>query len=258
MTLGKKYPLMYTQGEAILIRTLIPCQDTPSAKVKINAAIQVPKPLVGLYSGIRIGSTSEDDNTTTYYYEQKIPVATYLIAVAVGAFEGKRLNSRTTVYAEKEIVDKSAWEFDETEKFIEAAEGYITPYEWMEYNILVLPPGFPYGGMENPTLTFVTPALIAGDRSLANVIAHEISHSWTGNLVTNRNWRSFWLNEGFTVFLERKIGQLVYGNEMRKLAANVGYNDLVTDIKKFGEDSSYTSLHPDIQNVIYFAYSHIL
>lgn len=249
MTLGKEYPFMYTQGEAILSRALLPCQDSPAAKVTINAGLKVKKPLVALYSGIRTGVVETDDSLT-YLYVQKIPVPTYLIAIAAGAIESRVLNDRTTVYAEKELVDKAAWEFAETEKFIEVAEAYLIPYEWGQYNILVLPPGFPYGGMENPTLTFVTPALIAGDRSLANVIAHEISHSWTGNLVTNRNWQSFWLNEGFTVFVERKITEVIYGDDMKKLAAQVGYTDLSEDIKNFGESDSFTSLHPDIQSVI--------
>lgn len=128
----------------------------------------------------------------------------------------------------------------------------MTPYEWKQYNILVLPPGFPYGGMENPCLTFATPSLIAGDRSLANVIAHEIAHSWTGNLVTMADWRNFWLNEGFTVFVERKIIELVYGEDMAKLHATIGYNDYKEAVKSFGETHTYTSLYPDIQNVYIF------
>lgn len=247
MTAGGKYPFMYTQGEAIHTRTLLPCQDTPAAKVSVKAALKVKKPLVALYAGIQT-SIEEDGDSNIFHYEQKIPVATYLMAIAAGAIEGRKISSRTTVYAEKETVDAAAYEFGDTEKFIETAESYLTPYEWGQYNIIVLPPGFPYGGMENPTLTFATPSLIAGDRSLANVIAHEISHSWTGNLVTNRNWQSFWLNEGFTVFVERKIAELIYGDDMRKLSANIGYTDLMTDIQTFGESSNYTSLHPDIQH----------
>jgi leukotriene-A4 hydrolase len=251
MTLGKEHPFMYTQGEAILNRSLIPCQDTPAAKVTVSASLKVKKPLVAVYSGIKVRE-QEDGDSTIYFYEQKIPVASYLIAIAAGVIEGRKLNERTTVYAEKEIVDKAAWEFADTEKFIEAAEAYLTPYEWGQYNILVLPPGFPYGGMENPTLTFVTPALIAGDRSLANVIAHEIAHSWTGNLVTNSNWRSFWLNEGFTVFIERKISQMIYGNEIRKLSSNIGYTDLLDAIKFLGATDSFTSLYPNIEHVLNF------
>jgi leukotriene-A4 hydrolase len=128
-------------------------------------------------------------------------------------------------------------------------EKYLTPYEWKQYNILVLPPGFPYGGMENPCLTFVTPSLLAGDKSLESVIAHEISHSWTGNLVTNKDWRNFWLNEGFTMFLERKIVQLVYGEDAALLNASIGYKDLLNDINTFGPTNSYTSLYPDLKTV---------
>lgn len=251
MTLGKEYPFMYTQCEAILCRSLLPCQDTPFAKVRINAGLTVKKPLTALYAGIRTKVVEKEDEVT-YYYVQKIPVPTYLIAIAAGSLESRRLSDRISVYAEREMVDKAAWEFVETEKFIQYAEAYLTTYEWGQYNLLVLPPGFPYGGMENPALTFVTPSLIAGDRSLANVIAHEIAHSWTGNLVTNKNWQNFWLNEGFTVFTERKIVELIYGEEMSKLQANVGYDQLVDDIAKFGEQDSYTSLYPDIKTVIIF------
>jgi leukotriene-A4 hydrolase len=246
MTLGKEYPFMYTQCEAILCRSLIPIQDTPSAKVRVTAKLNVKKPLVALYAGVNTDVVEHGD-TISYYYTQNIPIPSYLIAIAVGKLESRRLSHRIAVYAEKEMVDKSANEFAETEKFIQYAESYLTPYEWTQYNLLVLPPGFPYGGMENPTLTFVTPSLIAGDRSLANVIAHEIAHSWTGNLVTNKNWQNFWLNEGFTVFVERKIIELIYGEEMSKLQASVGYDGLTADIKNFGENHSYTSLYPDIQ-----------
>lgn len=248
MTLGKEHPFMYTQCEAILCRSLLPCQDTPSAKVRVNAALTVKKPLTPLYAGIKYKVIEKDDEVT-YYYSQRIPIPTYLIAIAAGAIESRKLSDRINVYGEKEIVDKAVWEFSETEKFIQYAEAYLTTYEWGQYNLLVLPPGFPYGGMENPTLTFVTPSLIAGDRSLANVIAHEIAHSWTGNLVTNKNWQNFWLNEGFTVFTERKIIELIYGEDMSKLQANVGYDSLVDDISKFGEQDSYTSMYPDIKQV---------
>jgi leukotriene-A4 hydrolase len=249
MTLGKEHPFMYTQCEAILCRSLLPCQDTPSAKVRINAALTVKKPLIPLYAGIKTKVIEKEDEVT-YFYVQRIPVPTYLIAIAAGALESRILSDRISIYAEKEIVDKAAWEFVETEKFIQYAEAYLTTYEWGQYNLLVLPPGFPFGGMENPTLTFVTPSLIAGDRSLTNVIAHEIAHSWTGNLVTNKNWQNFWLNEGFTVFTERKIIELIYGEEMSKLQANVGYDNLIDDIAKFGEKDSYTSLYPDLKTVI--------
>jgi leukotriene-A4 hydrolase len=131
---------------------------------------------------------------------------------------------------------------------------YLTPYEWKQYNILVLPSGFPYGGMENPCLTFVTPGLISGDRSLASVIAHELSHSWSGNLVTNKDWSNFWLNEGMTVFLERKIIEIKYGKQMMLLSAQIGYTNLLADINRIGEDNTNTSLHPEIGKVNYYLY----
>lgn len=136
---------------------------------------------------------------------QDIPVPAYLIAIAVGALESRRIGPRSHVWAEKEIIEDCAYEFGETEQQLKTAEDICGPYVWGIYDLLVLPPSFAFGGMENPCLTFVTPTLLAGDRSLANVVAHEIAHSWTGNLITNRNFEHFWLNEGFTVFVERKI-----------------------------------------------------
>ena len=247
------YPFMFTQCEAANCRTLLPCQDTPSAKVTIRAAITAPSNLTALYSGIKTGSKVNGDGTTTTFYVQDNPVPSYLIAIAVGELSGMKVSDRVTVYAEPDWVKNCTDEFNSTtETFIQTAENYLNvQYAWTQYNILVLPPAFPYGGMENPTLTFATPSLIAGDKSLANVIAHEISHSWTGNLVTNKNWQNFWLNEGFTVFLERKITQLVYGEEMAKLEAMIGLKDLNDDLADMTEKGhvAYTKLHPDIGDV---------
>ncbi|KAI8419932.1 hypothetical protein MSG28_008550 [Choristoneura fumiferana] len=146
---------------------------------------------------LKIGKTS---------FQQPVPIPSYLLAIAVGVLESRQLGPRSVVWSEKEEIERSAWEFAETEKYLQAAEKLCGQYVWTQYDLLVLPPSFPYGGMENPCLTFVTPTLLAGDRSQADVIVHEIMHSWTGNLVTNRNFEHFWLNEGFTVFLERKVG----------------------------------------------------
>ena len=250
-TSGKKYPFMYTQGESILNRELFPTQDTPAVKSPVNVGITVEKPLMALDSGIFKGKIDNGDSIT-YFYEQKIPIPSYLVAIAAGAIEERVITDRTKIYGEKEIIDSAAYEFEDTENFIQIAESYISPYVWGEYNILVLPPSFPYGGMENPTLTFVTPSLIAGDKSLANLIAHEISHSWSGNYVTMDNWANFWINEGFTMFLERKITETVYNLDMAKLDAISYYSDLSDDIISFGESKSFTSLnsylrgrHPD-------------
>ena len=242
-TTGKIYPFMFTQCESILCRELLPTQDTPAVKVTVSMGLTVIKPLLAVDSGI-FQNKIDNGDTVTYFYDQKIPIPTYLIAIAAGAIEERVISDRTKVYGEKELVDLAAYEFEDTETFIQLAEAYTIPYEWGEYNLLILPSSFPFGGMENPTLTFVTPSLIAGDKSLANVVAHEISHSWSGNLVTMDNWSDFWLNEGFTMFLQRKIIEKVYDEDMAKLDAMLLYNELCNDIVKFGESKSFTSLRP--------------
>jgi leukotriene-A4 hydrolase len=242
-TTGKQYPFMFTQCESILTRELLPIQDTPAVKITTHMGLTVPKPLFALDSGI-YQSKIDNGNSVTYFYEQKIPIPSYLIALAAGAIEERVISDRSKVYGEKELVDLAAEEFDGIENFIQIAEAYVSPYVWGEYNLLILPSSFPFGGMENPTLTFVTPSLLAGDKSLANVVAHEISHSWSGNLVTMDNWSDFWLNEGFTMFLQRKIMEKTDDIDLAKLDAMVLYNTLVEDIQRFGESKSFSSLRP--------------
>ena len=242
-TTGKQYPFMFTQCESILTRELLPIQDTPAVKITTYMGITVPKPLFALDSGI-YQSKIDNGNSVTYFYEQKIPIPSYLIALAAGAIEERVISDRSKVYGEKELVDSAAEEFDGIENFIQIAEAYVSPYVWGEYNLLILPSSFPFGGMENPTLTFVTPSLLAGDKSLANVVAHEISHSWSGNLVTMDNWSDFWLNEGFTMFLQRKIMEKTDDIDLAKLDSMVMYNTMVEDIKRFGESKSFSSLRP--------------
>ena len=244
-TTGKLYPFMFTQCESILARELLPIQDTPAVKLTTSMGLTVPKPLFALDSGI-YQSKIDNGNSITYFYEQKIPIPSYLIALAAGAIEERVISDRSKVYGEKELVDLAAGEFDEIENFIQIAEAYVSPYIWGEYNLLVLPSSFPFGGMENPTLTFVTPSIIAGDKSLANVVAHEISHSWSGNLVTMDRWADFWLNEGFTMFLQRKIMEKTYDLDLAKLDALVMYNTLVEDILRYGESKSFSSLRPNL------------
>jgi leukotriene-A4 hydrolase len=249
-TAGKQHPYLYTQCESIFARTLVPCQDTPSNKATYSSAISVPKPLVAVMSAIKVGQ-EDHDNNTKFKFEQKIPIATYLIALAVGALEGKKIGPRSTIWSEKEMIDAGAWEFADTEKLLSAAESFLTPYVWGVYDLLLLPPSFPYGGMENPSLTFVTPTLLAGDRSLADVIAHEISHSWTGNLVTNKNWQNFWLNEGFTMFVQRRIMARINSEEFSKFDAMLGYNSLQEDIKRYRQinRTELTKLMPVMDHV---------
>ena len=242
-TSGKIYPYMFTQGESILNRELFPTQDTPSVKTPVTVGITVIKPLFAVESGI-YQRKIDNGNTTTFFYEQKIPIPSYLVAMAAGAIEERVVSDRTKIYAEKELIDKAVAEFEDIDNYIQIAESYLFPYEWGEYNLLILPPSFPYGGMENPTLTFVMPSIISGDKSLIGLATHEISHSWCGNLVTMKDWSNFWLNEGFDVFMETKVIELMKGKEMAKLHSLTYQNGLKDVVLSMGESKSFSSLHP--------------
>jgi aminopeptidase N len=205
-TEDKVAPFLFTQSQAIHARSLLPCQDTPGAKSPYTATVKVPSKLTAVMSALSTGKHEESDHTV-FRFDQPVPVPSYLIALAAGSLEQRAIAGESTmsVWAEPSIVDKAAAEFVETPAFVRAGEALMGPYEWTRYDLLVLPPTFPYGGMENPCLTFVTPTLLAGDKSLADVIAHEICHSWAGNLVTCATWEHFWLNEGATMMAQRFI-----------------------------------------------------
>ena len=246
-TYTKKYPFMFTQCEAIQCRSLFPVQDSPSVKSTYIVKTSIQAPLTFLFGGI-MKTKYYDCNSkqNISLFEQNIPIPSYLVAFVAGELEYGRISDRCGVWTEIGLCKKACHEFKDAERYIEIAEEYLNhPYEWKIYNLLVLPFSFPYGGMENPNLTFVTPALLAGDCSMSNVIGHEISHSWTGNLVTNKNWKNFWVNEGFTIFMERKLDSALLGEDMENLEAIVGNNELIADIKLLGEDSEYTKLSPD-------------
>jgi leukotriene-A4 hydrolase len=246
-TYTKKYPFMFTQCEAIQCRSLFPVQDSPSVKSTYIVKTSIQPPLTFLFGGI-MKTKYYDCNSkqNISLFEQNIPIPSYLVAFVAGELEYGRISDRCGVWTEIGLCKKACHEFKDAERYIEIAEEYLNhPYEWKIYNLLVLPFSFPYGGMENPNLTFVTPALLAGDCSMSNVIGHEISHSWTGNLVTNKNWKNFWVNEGFTIFMERKLDSALLGEDMENLEAIVGNNELIADIKLLGEDSEYTKLSPD-------------
>ncbi len=246
-TYTKKYPFMFTQCEAIQCRSLFPVQDSPSVKSIYKVKTSIPSPLTFLFGGIKKESYLDNkSNQNVTIFEQKIPIPSYLVAFVAGELEYGKISERCGVWTEVGLCKIACNEFKDAEKYIQIAEEYFNhPYEWEIYNLLVLPFSFPYGGMENPNLTFVTPALLAGDCSMSNVIGHEISHYWTGNLVTNKNWKNFWVNEGFTIFMERKLDSALLGEEMENLEAIVGNNELIADIKLLGLDSEYTKLSPD-------------
>ena len=250
MTLGKRLPFVYSQCQSILARSIVPCQDTPRVRVSYSAAVTIPETLTAVMSAGPAGNrTGEASGTQTFLFEMPQPIPPYLLAIAAGDLQSRDLSSRARVWAEPGMVDKAAYEFDEVERMIEVAEQLFGPYEWDRYDMLVLPPAFPYGGMENPRMTFVTPTIIAGDRSLVDVIAHELAHSWTGNLVTNASMDHFWLNEGFTTWAERRILDALHGEESSALRWAVGQKALTESITRFGIDSPLTKLRTDLRGV---------
>ncbi len=245
-TAGKTHPYLFSQGQAILTRTWIPTQDSPGIRQTYSARITVPKELVAVMSAEHVGEPRETAAGRVYEFRMTHPIPPYLIAIAVGDIAFRSLGPRTGVYAEPVVVDSAAREFVDVEKMIDAAEALYGPYRWGRYDILVLPPSFPFGGMENPRLTFATPTILAGDRSLVSLVAHELAHSWSGNLVTNATWSDFWLNEGFTSYIELRIMEQLYGKERAAMLASLAHRGLVDEIASFGSDTAQTVLHINV------------
>ncbi|WP_363112934.1 M1 family metallopeptidase [Sphingomonas sp. SCN 67-18] len=248
-TAGKKQPFLFSQGQAILNRTWIPTQDSPGIRQSWDATITAPAALTVVMSAEMLTPKGEagPDGTRRWRFRMDKPVAPYLIAIAIGDLAFKPISERTGVWAETATIDKSANEFVDLEKMVAAAEGLYGPYRWGRYDLLILPPSFPFGGMENPRLTFATPTVIAGDRSLVSLVAHELAHSWSGNLVTNATWDDFWLNEGFTVYFENRIMEALYGKDIAAMLADLGWSDMQGAIKDAGGlNAPDTRLHLDL------------
>ena len=242
-TAGKKYPFLFTQSQAILARTWLPCQDSPGVRFSYTAKVKVPKDLLAIMSA---ENPTEKITDGEYKFKMNQAVPAYLMALGVGDLVFESLGEQTGVYAEPSVIKKASYEFSETQKMLEIAEMMYGKYAWDRYDMLVLPPSFPFGGMENPRLTFVTPTILAGDRSLTSLVAHELAHSWSGNLVTNKTWDDFWLNEGFTVYFERRIMEKLEGREYADMLSLLGKQDLEHEVSALGHFHKDTHLKLDL------------
>ncbi len=243
---GGQHPYLFSQCQAIHARSVIPCQDSPLARFTFKCTMTVPEELtVVMAAAPGEARAGGEAGTRTFAFEMPQSIPPYLFAFAVGNIVSEDLGPRSRVYTEPETLQKAAWEFAEVDTMLQNAEHVFGPYLWDRFDFLVMPGSFPYGGMENPRLTFLTPTLLAGDRSLVNVLAHELAHSWTGNLVTNASINDFWLNEGFTVWAERRILENMHGVEAKALSAAIGRNGLMEAMESFGMDSDFTKLEID-------------
>lgn len=250
-TAGKRHPYLFTQGQATLNRTWIPTQDSPGIRQTWSARVTAPEALTVVMSGLSQGdpeavdAAEGEEARRAFTFEMDKPVAPYLIALAAGDITFRELGPRTGVWAEPETIDAAAEEVSDVEAMVEAAEELYGPYRWGRYDMIVLPPAFPYGGMENPVMTFLTPTFIAGDKSNNGLIAHELAHSWSGNLVTNANWKDGWLNEGVTSYFENRIVEAIYGEERAEQEAALAFANIEETLAEVGNDAPGTALHND-------------
>jgi aminopeptidase N len=247
-TAGRQLPFLFTQGQAILTRSWVPTQDSPGIRQTYDATIRVPAGMRAVMSADHVQPEGEQDSLGrgVFRFRMDRPVPPYLVALAVGDIAFTPIGTITGVYAEPSVLDRAADEFAEVDAMVAAAERLYGPYRWGRYDILVLPPSFPFGGMENPTLTFATPTILAGDRSLVSLVAHELAHSWSGNLVTNATWDDFWLNEGFTTYIEARLMEELRGKPYADMLRQIGRQDMQTAVEEAGAKAPDTRLHLDL------------
>ncbi len=236
-------PFLYTQGQAILTRTWIPLQDSPGVRMTFDARIRAPAELQVVMAAEQLGPDPEDSRVRLFRMPQAIP--SYLVALACGELTFREISPRCGVWAAPTIAEAAAAEFEDMDDMLRACETLFGPYRWGRYDLLILPAAFPFGGMENPRLTFATPTIIAGDKSLVALVAHELAHSWSGNLVTNATWSDFWLNEGFTVYLEQRIMEAVFGEERARMETLIGMQALDEELPRLSKE--LRKLYPDLR-----------